>query len=287
MATPLFQVGSEISQTREEKQAANRHPALEWAQISVAGARGGANEDAVLGQRGFFGVADGVGGGSCGEIASVVTLRHCAAAPKLSTIALATWVKEADGVVARSIAELSDRLGGATLVGLWLNGWRARLLHVGDARAFLFRRTWRGRWRLFWQTIDQTYANNHLPPPPGGSPDDPCQMIGTGAVGDPGKHDFSVQEDDLLLLCSDGLHSFVKPETVTRIIDGGVRADLPLDVLVRQLVAQAQQNGSYDDITMLLLRRKRSRWRFWVLVSVAAILAVFLAVLQRFGFSIG
>jgi hypothetical protein len=42
---------------------------------------------------------------------------------------------------------------------------------------------------------------------------------------------------------------------------------------VAELVGKAQQAGSYDDITVLLLHRKRPRWRIWALVVTASLLA--------------
>lgn len=274
MATP--QIETKTSLVQEKEQMINHRSAFRWAQLSVVGTRGGTNQDAVLVQPpNFFGVADGVGGGSYGEVASSVTLRHCADAPEINGAALSTWVKESDEVVASSIARLSDSPGGATLVAVWLQGMRTHLLHVGDARAFLFRKNWRGHWHLTWQTLDQTYANNQLSPPVGGSPYDPCQMIGTGAVGEPGRHDFRMQEDDFLLLCTDGLHRFVQETAIHRIINSGARSGLSLDEIAGELIVKAQQNGSYDDITVLLLRRKRPRWRLWALVSTAVILAAY------------
>jgi protein phosphatase len=272
MTTPQLAITTPHAFERE--QAANRHSALEWAQTSVVGARGGVNQDAVLVQPPhFFGVADGVGGGSYGEVASATTLRHCANAPEISGTELSAWVRQSDRVVADAISQLSDRLGGATLVALWLRGMRGSLLHVGDARACLFRRTWRGRWAQIWQSLDQTYANCEESPPPGGSPDDPCRMIGTSAVGEPGQYDFQMKEDDFLLLCTDGLHRFVPEAVILRILDNGARSGRSIKEIAVELVGKAQRNGSHDDITVLLLHRKRPSWRIWALVVTALLLA--------------
>jgi len=258
---------------------------LSWAALSLRGTRGGANEDALLARPPhFFGVADGVGSGSHGEVASQVALQYCAAAQDLRARALVRQVQGADAAVADALARLSDRPGAATLVALWLRGRSARLLHVGDARALLFRRGWRGRWRLLWRTEDQTYAALGKTPPHRGDANDPCRMVGTGVVGEPGLKRFRLGPRDLLLLCSDGLHRHVPGPALARMLSAGLRAGLDLDALARQLVSQAAHNGSTDDITVLLLRLAPSarRWRWLVLAGVAA-LAVW-ALLQRPGF---
>lgn len=233
---------------------------LIWSVLSRRGARGGANEDAVVARPpNFFGVADGVGSGSHGEVASQVALGHCAGARDLSPQALVRHVQSADAAVAAALAPLSDLPGGATLVVLWLIGRSARLLHVGDARALLFRRGWSGRWRLAWRTQDQTYAVLGQTPPLGGDPDNPCCMVGTGAVGEPGLKQFRLRDQDVLLLCSDGLHHHVSEAALTGIVSGGLHSGLDLDEIARQLVTQAARNGSPDDITVLLLRTASRR----------------------------
>lgn len=238
---------------------------LTWAVLSRRGSRGGANEDAVLARPpNFFGVADGVGSGSHGEVASQVALRHCAGARNLSPQALVRHVQSADAAVAAALAPLSDLPGAATLVALWLVGRSARLLHVGDARALLFRRGWSGRWCLAWRTQDQTYAALGRTPPLGGNPDNPCCMVGAGAVGEPGLKQFRLQDEDVILLCSDGLHHHVSETALTGIVSGGLRSGLDLDEVARQMVTQAARNGSPDDITVLLLRTAGARAQLWL-----------------------
>lgn len=254
--------------------ASSRPAGLVWAVLSRRGARGGANEDAVLARPPhFFGVADGVGGGSHGEVASQVALRHCAAARDLRPQALLRQVQGADAAVAAALAPLSDSPGAATLVALWLRGRSARLLHVGDARALLFRRDWKGSWRLAWRTQDQTYAAMGQTPPEGGEPDDPCRMVGTGAVGEPGLRQFRLRDDDVVLLCSDGLHRHVSDGALTETVSAGLRMGLGLDNVVRELVSQAARNGSTDDITVLLLRCAAPGARVWLLGALLTGLA--------------
>lgn len=76
------------------------------------------------GRPNFFGVADGVGGGAHGEIASYVLLEHLAnAASKIVSdpLTLARWIQEADGEVCSALSKLTDRPGASTCVTVWLH----------------------------------------------------------------------------------------------------------------------------------------------------------------------
>jgi PPM family protein phosphatase len=149
---------------------------------------------------------------------------------------------------------------------------------VGDARALLFRRDWRGSWHLIWRTEDQTYAALGQTPPQRGDPNDPCRMVGTGAVGEPSLRQFRLRDDDLLLLCSDGLHQHVSEPAIAGMVSAGLRAGLDLEDVAGQLVSQAARNGSTDDISALLLRRTRARASVWLwLALIGAALAAWAA----------
>ena len=80
---------------------------LRAAYASVTGSSHARNEDCCshvpsAERPDFVGVADGVGGGAHGEIASSVLLRHCAQAPKAvwsDPAKLVQWLSRADGEV--------------------------------------------------------------------------------------------------------------------------------------------------------------------------------------------
>ncbi len=221
----------------------------------------------------FCAVADGVGGGSHGDLASAVLLDHCAAAAQNSIRdkpALSQWVAAADEVVRARVAERGDKPGAATLVAVWfLNAGLARASHVGDCRLFHLIPGRAGLW-IEPVTQDQTYGNLGLQAPSGGSADDPARMVGVGAAGTPPVADVPLAEGEALLLCSDGLHKFLPPDAIARRVDNGLAAGLPEGEICHQLVAAAKAAGSYDDVTALLVVRRPwlgvgFRWRLAVL----------------------
>src|SRR6478672_1755166 len=100
---------------------------LEAGFVSQRGAARARNEDAcscapAAARPVFCGVADGVGGGAHGDLASRVLLEHCAGAPRKTyrhPARLSDWVVRADAKVRDAIAAHTSRPGAATLAAMW------------------------------------------------------------------------------------------------------------------------------------------------------------------------
>ena len=259
---------------------------LEAAYFSEPGAGHARNEDccshAPSAERpGFCGVADGVGGGAHGEVASSVLLRHCAGASKETyrdPAMLAEWVARADHEVREAIARRSDQPGAATLAAAWFPTPRvAHVVNVGDCR--VYRLTPRSpRYAIERLTVDQTYANLAQTPPPAGRPDDPARMVGAGAVGEPPVLKAPIGEREMLLLCSDGLHKFVPDEQIADVVSSGFSEGRSLEAICGALVRTAKTNGSRDDASALLVLRRPwivARWLYAAIAIALALLALF------------
>jgi protein phosphatase len=207
----------------------------------------------------FCGVADGVGGGAHGEIASSVLLAHCAQAPRTAyrnPAKLLDWLAAADAQVREAIARRGDQSGAATLAAAWFpSPATAYLLNVGDCRVYQLKPQ-KDSYAIRQLTVDQTYASYAQKPPPNGSPDDPARMVGTGAVGVPPVVKAQIRQRELLLLCSDGLHKFVSDEQMAQLIAGGIESGSSLASICNTLVRAAKRNGSHDDASALLVLRQ-------------------------------
>lgn len=208
---------------------------------------------------GFCGVADGVGGGAHGEIASSVLLEHCAQAPRntyRNPVRLLEWLARADSQVREAIARRGDQSGAATLAAAWFpSPGTAYLLNVGDCRVYQLRPR-KLRYAIEQLTVDQTYASFAQPPPPNGKPDDPARMVGTGAVGVPPVVKAQIRQRELLLLCSDGVHKFVSDAQMAEVVGGGIGSGNSLGSICCALVRAAKTNGSHDDASALLVLRR-------------------------------
>ena len=207
----------------------------------------------------FCGVADGVGGGAHGEIASSVLLEHCAQASKNTyrdPARLVEWLTKADSQVREAIARRGDQSGAATLAAAWFpSQGTAYLLNVGDCRVYQLR-PGDSRYAIEQLTVDQTYASCAQQPPPNGKPDDPARMVGTGAVGVPPVVKAQIRQRELLLLCSDGVHKFVSDRQIAEVVSGGLGSGSSLGAICNALVRAAKRNGSHDDASALLVLRR-------------------------------
>jgi protein phosphatase len=235
------------------------HALLELAAASSRGRGHRQNEDAMsaLDRRApVYVVADGVGGGALASRASreVVDCVH----RRADDVAIDERVIRhalilADAEVRRSIAARTDALGAATValcaavddaLDRWLIGW------VGDCR--VYRVTPMRTVRVEPITRDDSYRHLAEPPPPGATPDDPARMVGNGAVGTPNVVEATLDDDQMLVLCSDGVHKRLEGDDIGRVLT----ADAPLVRRCTRLVALARARGSVDDATVLVVQKR-------------------------------
>ncbi len=218
------------------------------------GLRGGVNQDAVLVHPpSFFGVADGVGGGAYGEVASRTALDCTVRIPLADTAAMTTGLETLDSAVAAAIAEQSSKPGATMLAALWLGSGKGVTAHCGDCRIYRMRRGLKGKYYLAALTMDHTYSNLSLTPPPQGHPDDPALMLGLGADTCVTVQEIKIQKNDIFLLCSDGLHRFVSDQSILKIISDMLDNEKSMEAICQRLTERAIHAGSYDDISILLI----------------------------------
>jgi len=202
-------------------------------------------------------VADGVGGGAMASWTSRELVRRLHTAldhRRIDERALSNALLDADREVARDLAQRTAESGAATvavgvatghLLSRWLIAW------VGDCRIYRVRAQDEPALLL---TRDDTYAHLGETPPSGGSPDDPARMVGNGAVDAPNVASVQLADDEMLVLCSDGLHKHVEPPE----IQCQLRAPAPLARCCGRLVELARLHGSTDDATVLAIHRNAS-----------------------------
>lgn len=265
---------------------------FESAWVSLRGTSHDRNQDAVLVSPPVFAVADGVGGGSAGEVASSKMLEYCRRIPEQtwrSPVLLSRCLAQADGVLREALREHTSGPSATTFAGVWVNRrGRGVMAHVGDARIIGIS-PGKAHCRVSSLTRDQTYGNLGEPPPPGGKADDPARMLGVGEAGVPPVERLTLREGDLLLLCTDGLHRFVSAGQIAELTQDARHRRDPLAALASALANAARQAGSRDDISVLLLRRNPwlgARRPFWLALGggVAFGLAFsLLAWLERIG----
>jgi PPM family protein phosphatase len=258
--------------TAQESQPLQGSMDVEFAELSDLGRVREGNEDcighaapagpqSVRSHGWLFVLADGVGGHDRGEVAShtavesIVQGFHEAAAGEPHGALLQRLVQKANkNVIDAGHSVGSTAVGMATtVVACALRYDRAAIAHVGDSRCYLIRR---GQSTLL--TRDHTVANEHVKLGLISSSDladSPTRHVLSRCLGNElivaaEVNEHQVFVDDVLLLCSDGLHGSVTGSEMAAVAGHG--GDLPASA--RRLVDIANQRDGGDNISVQLIR---------------------------------
>ena len=115
---------------------------LSWAGRTDVGLVRGHNEDSYLVRNPLFGVCDGMGGHSAGEVASSIAVRTIAShAPEhADDTLLGAAIEAANGAVIQGAANGEGKPGmGCTATCCIIEGTKMAIAHVGDSRIYLLR----------------------------------------------------------------------------------------------------------------------------------------------------
>jgi PPM family protein phosphatase len=205
-------------------------------------------------------VADGMGGASCGEVASAITVEevmdHLCGVAQAANPAddIEEAIRRANRrVIARAASDDGCAGMGSTIVLAYWNLPQLIIANVGDSRAYL--------WRdgvLTQLSYDQTLVNelrNRFNLAEEEVANFPHKNVLTMAVGSNPELTIrtrleTLQPGDLVLLCSDGLTGPVSEAAIAATLS----RETPLKYQVEQLITQAKTNGGPDNVTAILLR---------------------------------
>ena len=213
---------------------------------------------------GVFCVADGMGGGDDGEVASAAVVRSvellaASARPPENTAYSSDDVAEAIGGAVSSAskwiferAAANDLKGcGSTFVGVCFDASRpsaAKALHAGDSRLY----------RIRGKSIRQITKDHSAAEMIGAKNEDEVNPMFRGmilrAVGTQPSVElevtpFDVKEHDFVLMCSDGLYRMVPEKKIVSI----VRECAEPKEAVGRLISAANEAGGIDNVTAVLV----------------------------------
>jgi len=211
----------------------------------------------------FLAVADGMGGHAAGDVASRMLIDELSASLSSADVldnpgnALRRAIRNSNLSIFRYGTSRTECKGmGTTLVCAFINGSQATIANIGDSRLYHFdgnalRRITKDH-SLVQTLIDEgsitvEEAAVH-----------PMRNVITRAVGSALYVDvdlFSVDlaEDDLLLLCSDGLHGSIDDDVLCAIL----KQNQVLASTCDALIDAAYAAGSRDNITVVLASVKK------------------------------
>jgi protein phosphatase len=223
--------------------------------VSDVGAFRPENQDAAFAASWGAAVADGVGGGPAGDLASAALLHRLVAggATMADAEALYVRIRGANWDLGAHVRRDPALEGMATtFTGVWLDRRGGLLLaHTGDSRAYLAREG-----NLIRQTRDDSYvqalvdlglvreedAMSH-----------PRRNIITASLRGEAEDNVRVSErvpllGDRWLLCSDGVSDYLPDELIAAIVASAME---PQDT-AEELVSTALEAGSRDNVTAVV-----------------------------------
>jgi protein phosphatase len=237
------------------------------------------NEDSfcILAEHRLFVVADGMGGHRAGDIASRMATAEVKAFFNATSVDDhgSEWLREDDSdldeqqnrlvsavklanqrIFQASIRNRSVQGMGTTIVGALFNRGdrKIHIAHVGDSRAYCVRND-----ALTQLTRDHSLLNDYLLVMPNLTAVQkerlPSNVI-TRALGmqDAVAVDLCVERvepGDVYVLCSDGLTGMVSDERILELVR---TSNGDIEWAVKALVAEANQNGGEDNITVVLVQ---------------------------------
>jgi protein phosphatase len=194
-------------------------------------------------------VADGMGGHIAGEVASRLAINAAASAE----LEPDDRVAAANRAIREEVARQPDLEGMGTtltLVELEAEGV-ARVAHVGDSRAYLYRD---GELRQLTEdhTVAAEYvALGHISAEEAN--DHPQSHMLTRCLGltrfvNVDRIDLELNPGDRLLLCSDGLNSMVPADGIAKALTNGTA-----DEAAWKLVEAANKAGGHDNISVIVI----------------------------------
>ncbi len=242
--------------------------------ISETGSVRPNNEDRILldPELGLFVVADGMGGHRHGQMAAELAcnaLRHYLESScnpgdvtwpfgynwklSLNENRLITGVLLANQYVWKRSEEDPAYAGmGSTVVAALIDGESASIANVGDSRAYFFRDG-----QLSQLTVDDTWLNavlkegtlNHE-----ALLKHPMRNILTQAAGaqrilDVHTCEIKLRTEDVVMLCSDGLHGVVRNEAISAVL----ASQCSIDEKVTELIRAAISGGGPDNVSCVLV----------------------------------
>lgn len=241
-------------------------PHIKYAGLSDVGRKRKNNEDSygLFPEIGVFCVADGMGGGDDGEVASAATVRAVemfakanplppkAGFSKDSMVAgLRGAVNSASSWILKRAQEKGLKGCGSTFVGVLFDPCcpdTAIALHAGDSRLY----------RVRGRSIQQITKDHSAAELIGAKDENEINPMFRGmilrAVGiqksvEVDATPFQVKQGDRIIICSDGLSKMISDRQIVSI----VKESDAVETAVKALVAAANEAGGFDNVTAVVV----------------------------------
>jgi protein phosphatase len=217
------------------------------------------NEDSVLDlpELGLWMVADGMGGHAAGDFASGAIVSALASIPPPASLgALVGEVRKRLQAVNRHLNEEArnrrEQVIGSTVVALLVFGGHGVVVWAGDSRAYLFRGGELTQLTRDHSQVEELIKLGLLAPEQ--AEEHPAANVITRAVGVADELELdsemlAVAEEDMFLLCSDGLYREVDDKAIKAALAAG-DCGQSCDTLIEAALA----GGARDNVSVIVVR---------------------------------
>ena len=224
------------------------------------------NNQSINQPMGLYVVADGMGGHEGGEVASGLTVRtitHLATQGLFNAAAAGgtlpqyeQWLTQAVTAANKAVYEKSQKSKndmGTTVVAALVIGNQVHLAHVGDSRAYHITANNITPATTDHSLVERLVATGQIRPEEARS--HPQSNVIYRTIGDKPQievdyNQLSLQANEYLLLCSDGLNGMILDETIHQIV---VNSDHP-QAACQSLIDAANRAGGDDNVTVVLVK---------------------------------
>ena len=218
------------------------------------------NEDAFceLPEHGLWCVADGMGGHDAGEVASAMVVEALSQLhPQDDMANRIDLVSSAlQHINYRLTAEVTmtspDQVMGCTVVVALIHEDECACLWAGDSRLYLYRGDCLYQMSRDHSVVEELIEQGVLQPEDAAT--HPQRHVITRAVGvdedlQLEQISFQLQEQDVLLLCSDGLYGELQPDSIMAIL----AQDMDSQVMAQELIQQTLAGEARDNVTVSVI----------------------------------
>jgi len=212
------------------------------------------NEDAYLvdDRIGLYAVADGMGGHRAGEVASATALEAVRAAFASGVPIDESIARANDAILEKAMREDELRGMGTTITVLATTADQELIGQVGDSRAYLVRNHQLLRLTEDHSLVEELVREGRITPAQ--AQVHPQRSVITRALGIHETVEVDVfalrlRRGDRIVLCSDGLTSMVRDDTIARVVE----READPDRAATELVAAANAAGGADNITVVVI----------------------------------
>jgi len=233
---------------------------IDFAAESHPGNRYQHNEDSLgwSEDAGVWLVADGMGGHACGDIASKTAKQALLQAVTADAYSVDTPLTQLisqahEAVVAEGVRQSAENMG-STVVAARVLGASAQVGWCGDSRAYLWRDSELVRLTRDHSLLEQLLESGVVEPVEAfGHPQKHVLIQALGITNPPPvpeQLEVELTNEDMLLLCSDGLHDELRDEDISALIS----ANPEPSGLVAALIQRVLAGPARDNISIICLR---------------------------------